>query len=65
MDDLEQVLLRYPEHLRPRISAALKAGATVARGKFYETDTPVFEIRWPNGAVEDLTAVLQSDQGNG
>lgn len=58
MDDLEQALQRYPEHLRPRIKAALLAGATVRRGKFYETDTPVFEIRWPSGAVEDLMPEL-------
>ncbi len=59
MSDREQVLdrmvSRYPEHLRPRIRAALKAGATVSRGKFYELGPSVFEIRWPDGAVEDLT----------
>lgn len=52
---LDQAVLRYPEHLRPRIRAALKAGATVTRGKHYELGPSVFEIRWPNGAVEDLT----------
>lgn len=58
MDDLDLAVSRYPEHLRPRSRAALKAGASVRRGKFFETDPSVFEIRWPNGAVEDLTAEL-------
>ena len=58
-DELDRAVQRYPEHLRPRIRAALKAGATIRYGKFYKTDAPVFEICWPNGAVEDLTEGAQ------
>lgn len=37
---------------------ALHAGAELRRGRQYEDDEPVHEIRWPNGAVSDLCESL-------